>query len=88
MAIKQFSAKNEHFKQYVLANRRLAQGAPVFVDGITERLVLSKARQRTGLRPIVYPKVGIYVGAGASHSWLWLVDLCEAVACYDVVISR
>ncbi|MBN2106053.1 MAG: hypothetical protein JW832_01400, partial [Deltaproteobacteria bacterium] len=25
----------------------------------------------------ILPKIGIYVGRGASHSWTWLADICD-----------
>lgn len=31
-----------------------------------------------------YPSVGVYIGAGASHSWIWFADLLERVGLYDV----
>ncbi|MCF8093543.1 MAG: Type 1 glutamine amidotransferase-like domain-containing protein [Desulfotignum sp.] len=31
-----------------------------------------------------YPKIGIYAGAGTSHSWLWFVDLFEKAGFYDL----
>ena len=34
--------------------------------------------------PISYPKIGIYIGNGSSHSWLWLVDLFEKYRLYDI----
>lgn len=32
------------------------------------------------------PRLGIYVGAGASHSWLWLVETCEALGLTDLTL--
>lgn len=37
-----------------------------------------------GIRLLHYPKVGIYVGGGASHSWLWFVELLENIGLYDL----
>ena len=34
--------------------------------------------------PVSYPKIGIYIGNGSSHSWLWLVDLFEKYGLYDI----
>ncbi len=31
-----------------------------------------------------YPRIGLYVGEGASHSWLWFVDLFEKFGFYDL----
>ena len=30
------------------------------------------------------PKIGIYAGKGASHSWLWFVDVFERLGFYDL----
>ena len=32
-----------------------------------------------------YPKIGVYVGSGTSHSWLWFADLFDRMGFYDVV---
>jgi Biotin-protein ligase, N terminal len=29
-------------------------------------------------------KIGIYMGAGASHSWLWFVDILDRMGFYDI----
>jgi glutamine amidotransferase-like uncharacterized protein len=34
--------------------------------------------------PLSPPKIGIFVGAGASHSWLWFVDLLDQWGLNDV----
>ena len=31
----------------------------------------------------LYPKVAVYRGTGASHSWIWFADLLERFALYD-----
>lgn len=37
------------------------------------------------LNPLPFtPKIGIYMGAGASHSWLWFVDLLDHMGLDDV----
>lgn len=38
------------------------------------------------LQGIYYPKIGIYAGGGASHSWLWFVDLFDRMGFFDVWI--
>ena len=37
-----------------------------------------------GRGPVFYPRVAIYTGAGASHSWIWFADLMERMGLYDV----
>jgi len=32
----------------------------------------------------VMPRVAVFVGAGASHSWIWFADLLERLGIYDV----
>ncbi|MDY6932045.1 MAG: BPL-N domain-containing protein, partial [Halobacteriota archaeon] len=31
------------------------------------------------------PRIGVYVGNGASHSWIWFVDSFERYGLYDMV---
>jgi glutamine amidotransferase-like uncharacterized protein len=31
-----------------------------------------------------YPKIGIYTGQGASHSWLWFVEIFDRMGFFDV----
>ena len=33
------------------------------------------------------PRVAIYTGAGASHSWIWFADLLERIGIYDVMFA-
>ena len=84
MAAKFLSHSKDRFRQYGLANRRLAQGKTVYVKEDAGGLVGSLSNRQKDARPIGYPRVGIYVGSGASHSWLWLVELCEAISCFDI----
>lgn len=35
-------------------------------------------------RPLIGPGLGIYTGTGASHSWLWFVDLFEKAGFFDL----
>lgn len=34
---------------------------------------------------MTHPKIGIYVGVGASHSWIWFVDTFERLGLYDLI---
>ena len=35
-------------------------------------------------RLLPYPAIGIYCGPGASHSWLWFVDMLEAMGFWNI----
>jgi glutamine amidotransferase-like uncharacterized protein len=70
-------------EHYITINSRLVQGERVFFsqigkDGTTPSL--PKDRDRV----LRYPKIGIYTGKGASHSWLWFVDLFDRFGFYDI----
>ena len=34
--------------------------------------------------PISYPRIAVYTGSGASHSWIWFADLFERLGLFDV----
>ena len=34
---------------------------------------------------MTHPKIGIYVGEGASHSWIWFVDTFERLGLFDLI---
>lgn len=38
-----------------------------------------------GPSPVTYPRVAVYTGTGASHSWIWFADLLERAGLFDVV---
>ncbi len=42
---------------------------------------MESRRQETDFR---IPKIGIYTGQGASHSWLWFVEVFERLRFYDL----
>jgi biotin protein ligase-like protein len=35
-------------------------------------------------RELRYPRIGIYTGAGASHSWLWFVEIFDRMGFHDL----
>ncbi|MBU4173701.1 MAG: hypothetical protein KKB90_09905 [Actinobacteria bacterium] len=35
-------------------------------------------------RTTAYPRVAVYTGSGASHSWIWFADLMERIGLYDI----
>ncbi len=46
---------------------------------------LSKPAKIMGsYKKLSYPKIGIYNGTGASHSWLWFVDILDAMGFWDI----
>ena len=42
-------------------------------------------RRHPDFRRLRPPRIGIYAGKGASHSWLWFVDLFEKAGFWDLV---
>jgi len=46
-----------------------------------QQIKMASRRQETELR---IPKIGIYTGKGASHSWLWFVEVFERLGFYDL----
>ena len=38
-----------------------------------------------GPSQVTYPRVAVYTGTGASHSWIWFADLLERAGLFDVV---
>ncbi|MEW5912919.1 MAG: hypothetical protein AB1814_10215 [Thermodesulfobacteriota bacterium] len=44
-----------------------------------------QAQEQAAPRPAARgPRLGVYCGAGSSHSWLWLADTCEALGLGDL----
>ena len=54
-------------------------GAPLPADGLAPQV-----RERLAERPVGYPRLAVYVGRGASHSWLWLAGCLYRLGFYDV----
>ncbi len=52
-------------------NARLARGETLYSD----------ANKSKRLR---YPRIGIYAGAGTSHSWLWFVEIFDRMGFHDI----
>src|SRR3989338_1250708 len=59
----------------------LLSGKEIFFD--RERGTFSTENSASA-SPLHYPKIGIYIGNGSSHSWLWLVELFEKYGLYDI----
>jgi len=72
------------YETYRTVNKRIGTGEKIFFkQGSTECFFSS-----TGADPDNYlrlPTIGIYMGAGTSHSWLWFVDLFDRMGFYDLV---
>ena len=68
--------------RYMALNRRLVSGESIsFSQGPGKWLHQDDPQSA---RPLRYPKIGIYTGKGASHSWLWFVDVFERLGFYDL----
>jgi glutamine amidotransferase-like uncharacterized protein len=69
-AVKMSSAKNDIYRPYLTINTNSALSNPVKINGIT--------------RKYPYPKIAIYNGPGASHSWLWFVEILDGMGFWDI----
>jgi hypothetical protein len=68
--------------RYMALNKRLISGeALTFSQGPGKWLHQTTQDED---RPLYYPKIGIYTGKGASHSWLWFADIFERLGFYDL----
>ena len=77
-------ATSEIHRNYKDLNRRLARGELICWGAQGSAFPVSVA-QKKGPRFLRYPKIGVYVGSGTSHSWLWFVELFDRMGFYDVV---
>jgi glutamine amidotransferase-like uncharacterized protein len=73
----------EIYKNYKAVNRRVARGEQIYFGQRGSALSFYTSRKAQD-RVLVYPKIGIYTGSGASHSWLWFVELFDRMGFYDV----
>ena len=64
-------------------NRRLAAENPVFLHEIVAKPAGTSAAPDYSRR-LHYPRIGIYRGKGASHSWLWFVEIFDRAGLYDL----
>ena len=64
-------------------NRRLLAEVPVFLHEIADTSARAGIAPH-GNRPLYYPRIGIYRGKGASHSWLWFVEIFDRAGLYDL----
>ncbi len=72
------SGGNHVFNRYTDINAKLINGNNVFLDIKTvkpeERYIFSETKNSI---PLHLPRIAVYAGSGASHSWLWFVDILE-----------
>lgn len=74
----------EIFRNYRRVNERLLQGESVFWG--EQGMACSVAAGCLAANHILqYPKIGVYAGSGASHSWLWFAELFDRMGFYDVI---
>lgn len=57
-------------------------GEAVLLD--TDFSMVTGSRNGHHCRQLAYPRVAVYTGSGASHSWIWFADLLERQGIYDV----
>ncbi len=69
-AIKNKLSKNDIYQPYFTINMSSALNKPAKING--------------SYKKISYPKIGIYNGPGASHSWLWFVEILDAMGFWDI----
>ena len=74
----------DHYKKYAAVNQHLRQGETRFIAGSDQGCRISRRRTH-GSRLVRHPRIGIYVGAGTSHSWLWLVEMFDRMGFHDLV---
>lgn len=73
-----------HYKKYAAVNQCLRQGETLFIAGSNQGCRISR-RQTDGSRLVHLPRIGIYTGAGTSHSWLWFVEIFDRMGFHDLV---
>ena len=65
-------------------NAAVKKGTALFM-GLGPAGCRFSTRRHPGFRRLRPPRIGIYAGKGASHSWLWFVDLFEKTGFWDLV---
>jgi len=61
---------NDIYQPYITINMSSALNKPAKING--------------SYKKISYPKIGIYNGPGASHSWLWFVEILDVMGFWDI----
>jgi glutamine amidotransferase-like uncharacterized protein len=73
------------YSYYKAVNRDLARGQRIYFcqqQAGCSFFTVSSNHDRV----LEYPRIGIYMGRGASHSWLWFVDIFDRMGFYDLAI--
>jgi len=71
------------YEFYASINAQLARGRKLYCrDAEDGRTVFSENADDGRL--LRYPKIGIYAGAGTSHSWLWFVEAFDRMGFHDL----
>ena len=70
LATKNKIPTNDIYQPYITINMSSALNKPAKING--------------SYKKISYPKIGIYNGPGASHSWLWFVEILDVMGFWDI----
>lgn len=68
--IKNKTTANDTYQPYIETNTKIALNKPINING--------------NFKKLIYPKIGIYHGPGASHSWLWFVEILDAMGFWNI----
>jgi glutamine amidotransferase-like uncharacterized protein len=69
------SSKHHHLQSDILVPYRTIN----MLSAVNEDVVVNGARKQ-----YPYPAIGIYCGHGASHSWLWFVEILDSMGFWDI----
>lgn len=72
------------YDRFKAINKGLVSGDKIYFSRRTGEMPDSHAQINADIL-LHYPKIGIYTGAGASHSWLWFVEIFDRMGFYDLV---
>ncbi|MCJ8499598.1 BPL-N domain-containing protein [Desulfatitalea alkaliphila] len=71
------------YDEYAALNQRLMQGQRWYISGRPGTERISRYRSDES-RLLYYPRIGVYTGSGASHSWLWVAEMLDRMGFHDV----
>ncbi len=71
------------YDRFKAINKRLVCGDKIYFSSIKRERPDCGGKVDTD-RLLHYPKIGIYTGAGTSHSWLWFVEIFDRMGFYDL----
>ncbi len=69
------SLKHHHLQSDILAPYRTIN----MLSAVNEDVVVNGSPKQ-----YPYPAIGIYNGHGASHSWLWFVEILDSMGFWDI----